>query len=87
VSDGAPDGSRTRPARIHRGGDAVDKAVKREKDDKKFGTPALVDAATLDAAREQGLALTLDGVEPVDAAIEDGRVRHVYGWPTRVSSA
>jgi adenylate cyclase len=68
-------------------GDAVNQAVKLEKANKALRTLALVDAATLDAAREQGLALALDEIEPLDATMDDGRVRRVYGWRHRPSTA
>ena len=61
-------------------GDAVNQAVKLEKANKTFGTLALVDVATLEAAREQGFPVPRDALEEHAAVLEDGRVRRVVGW-------
>lgn len=77
---GATDGSRAQPARIRGGGDGVNRAVRLGTADRTLGTLALADAATLDAAREQGLALALDWIGPLDAAIGVRRIHRVGGW-------
>ncbi len=61
-------------------GDAVNQAVKLEKANKTFGTLALVDDATFEAARAQGFSIQLDAVTPFEASLEDGRVRRLFGW-------
>lgn len=61
-------------------GDAVNQAVKLEKANKTYGTLALVDDATLEAAREQGYAVSIEAVAAFETALEDGRVRRVFGW-------
>ena len=63
-------------------GDAVNQAVKLEKVNKTFGTLALVDEATFEAARAQGFAVPHGSVEVYDAPFEDGRIRRVLGWPS-----
>ena len=62
-------------------GDAVNQAVKLEKANKTFGTLALVDAATLEAAREQGFAAPRDGAGLFEVTLSEGVApRRVIGW-------
>jgi adenylate cyclase len=61
-------------------GEAVNFATRLEKANKEFGTDALVEADTLQAARDQGYAESVGDAREYEIAMTDRTVRRVIGW-------